>query len=74
MIIMKYLDENLDKLLFIILDSNWYSYNYIRNKISIPYDQFNIIIDFLAGQGFITIMNDAIKITSRGSKTLELPV
>jgi hypothetical protein len=71
---MEYLGENLDNLLSIILDSNWHSYDYLRNKISIPYDHFNIIIYFLAGQGFITIINDMIKITSRGSKTLELPV
>lgn len=74
MIIMEYFDENLDKLLYIILDSKWHSYDYIRNKISIPYNHFNIIIDFLARQGFIIRMNEKIMITSRGSKTLELPV
>jgi RIO-like serine/threonine protein kinase len=63
-----------DKILAILIDSQWHSYDDLRERQSMPFDQLNIILDFLEEHGFISKKINVIKITPRGLKCLNLPV
>lgn len=63
----------LDKILAIIIDSQWHNFDEVMARSSFPIDQCNIFLGFLEDQGFILIDADKIKITDRGLKSQELP-
>jgi len=64
--------KNLDKILDILVDSNWHSFEEIKNNISLPAETLNQLLCFLHKQAFINIQNEMLKITDLGLKFAQL--
>jgi predicted transcriptional regulator len=60
--------KNLDKILDILKDTRWHSFDEIKNSISLPSDTLNQLLCFLHNQAFINIQNEMLKITDLGLK------
>lgn len=64
--------KNLDKILNILVDSRWHSFEEIKNSISLPVETLNQLLCFLHKQAFINKHNEMLKITDLGLKFAEL--
>jgi predicted transcriptional regulator len=64
--------KNLDKILAILEDTRWHSFDEIKKTISLPSDTLNQLLCFLHKLAFINIQNEMLKITNLGLKFAEL--
>lgn len=64
--------KNLDKILEILVDSRWHSFEEIKNSISLPAETLNQLLCFLNKQSLINIQNEMLKITDLGLKFAKL--
>jgi predicted transcriptional regulator len=60
--------KNLDKILDILEDARWHSFDEIKNTLSLPAETVNQLLCFLHKQAFINIQNEMLKITDLGLK------
>lgn len=68
--IMEYFDRILEQ----IRDAQWHNIDEITQNTSLPHDTLNKLLLFLQEQEFIDKKNEKLRITSFGSKYLQLPV
>ncbi len=64
--------KNLDKILDILVDSRWHSFEEIKNSVSLPAETLNQLLCFLRKQAFINKQNKMLKITDLGLKFAEI--
>ncbi len=64
--------KNLNKILDILADAKWHSFDEIKNRISLPADTLNKLLCFLQKQALIIIQNEMLKITELGLKFARL--
>lgn len=64
--------KNLDKILNILVDSRWHSFEEIKNSLSLPGETLNKLLCFLSKQAFINKQNEMLKITDLGLKFAKL--
>jgi hypothetical protein len=68
--IMEYFDGILER----IRDAQWHNIDEITQNTSLPHATLNKLLLFLQEQEFIDKKNERLRITSFGSKYLQLPV
>ncbi len=65
--------KSLDKILELLRDNQWHNIDEIKKEISPSSNKLNELLCFLQEEKFISKDNNKLKITSMGSKFLELP-
>jgi len=65
--------RSLDKVLELVQDSHWHSFDQIKKETSLPADKLNKVFRFLQEQAFVDKKNGKLRIKPRGLKFLELP-
>ncbi len=66
--------ETFDGILEQIQDAQWHNIGEIKQNTSLPHDTLDKLLLFLQEQEFIDKKNEKLRITSFGSKYLQLPV
>ncbi len=66
--------ESLDGILEQIRDAQWHNIDEVKQNTSLPQGTLDELLLFLQEQGFIDKNNERLRITSFGSKYLQLPV